>query len=327
MKRRTVLLIALAALAVGYLVRGVAPTKDRATAPDAESRRSSDLSAEARSAKADPLRPAAPRPRFGAPADQPLYVLISRDAFARWYRAQAPALELPEVAETWLLTSFAADVIDPLGRIPRPQILRAILAEYLPHDRKTREIEAKRIAKNRAPDPELDAQDAAATQAFFDNLYRLIAYSDLLLLAHSSRWDFKNVPPPPTSERPPGGDPYSAPVGAAMLVFERPFAPWYRAYRHELDLPDRDAEFLETFQWEVVQWLGRIPQPELLKDLIEAYTPLQQKWKQRTLADRDRAVGAFFATLRPRLTKTDYKLLAGSVMWKDDCRRLKIPLD
>ncbi|MHC4974335.1 MAG: hypothetical protein ACYTG3_18595 [Planctomycetota bacterium] len=310
MKARTILLIALAGLAVGYLVRGVGPDRDRATPPDAPS-------PERERAKPDDVaRPTAPRPRFGAPADQPLYVQIGRDEFARWYRAHAPGLGLPEVADTSVLRTFAADVIDPLGRIPRPPILRALMAEYLALDK-----------KNRAPDPELDAQDAAATRAFFDNLYRLIAYSDLLLLAHSARWECKDVPPPPTTERPPGGNPYAAPVTAALLKFERPFAPWYLAYRFELDLPERDTEFLNLFQWEVVQWLGRVPRPELLKSLVEAYTPLQQKWKQRTLADRDRAVIAFFDELRRRLSKTDYALLAKSDMWQDDCDRLKIPAD
>jgi len=133
------------------------------------------------------------------------------------------------------------------------------------------------------------------------------------------------VPPPPTTERPPGGKPYTGPVLPAILKFERQLAPWYLAYRFELDLPARDAEFLADFQWAVVRWLGRVPQPDLLRDLVAAYTPLHQKWKQRTMADRDQAVRVFFAALRRRLSKTDYALLAGSVMWKDDCERLGIP--
>ncbi|MHC4136996.1 MAG: hypothetical protein ACYS0K_18725 [Planctomycetota bacterium] len=253
-------------------------------------------------------------------------MLLGRDEFARWYRAHAPTLGLPEVADDHALANFGADVIEPLGRIPRLQILRVLLAEYLPWHSRIDEIEAKRISFNRAPHPELDAQEAAAKRAFFDNLYRLIAYSDLLLLAHSARWEFKDrVPPPPTTERPPGGDPYAGPVPQAIVNFERLLAPWYLAYRFELDLPRRDAEFLADFQWQVVRWLGRVPPPALLRDLVEAYTPQHQKWNQRTVADRDQAVRVFFAALRRCLDKNDYALLAGSAMWKDDCERLGIP--
>ena len=295
-KRRLVLLLALAALAAAYLVRGVAQTRAPATPPDATS---------PEGAQADELlRPRAPRPRFGTPPDQPRYVILSRDEFALWYRAHAPGLGLPEVADDSLLAGFATDVIEPLGRIPRPPILRVLLAEYAPHH----------------------AKDASATRTFFANLYPRVAYSDLLLLAHSHRWDCEDVPPPPTTERPAGGKPYAGPVLPAIVKFERPLAPWYLAYRFELDLPKRDAEFLADFQWAVVRWLGRVPQPDLLRDLVTAYTPLHQKWKQRTMADRDQAVRVFFDALRRRLSKADYARLAGSGMWKDDCERLGIPV-
>ncbi len=291
-KPRTISILVLTGLLVGFLVRTVVPIARHAGAADPAGEGVPD----------DAVRPAAPRPRFGAPADQPVYATLGRDEFARWYEAQAPALGLPEV-DTEALRSFAADVIDPLGRIPRPAILRVLLAEYVPYHGK-----------------------AATKQVFFDNLYRQVAYSDLLLLAYSSRWELKDVPPPPDDERPAGGNPYAAPVLAAIFEFERSFASWYLAYRFELELPARQAGFLEAFHWEVLQWLGRVPQPELLRDLVEAYTPLSEKWKQRTLADRDRAVVAFFAELRRILSKADYARLATSDMWQAECDRLKIPL-
>jgi hypothetical protein len=282
-KPRTIMILVLAGLAVGYVVRRVKPVP---AVPD------------------DVVRPAAPRPQFGAPADQPLYVTIGREEFARWYRAQAPALGLPTVAEDRLLTAFAADVIEPLGRIPRPAILRVLLAEYGSYH-----------------------NGVTTKRAFFENLHRRVAYSDLLLLAHSSRWEFPNVPPPPTAERPAGGKPYVGPVPQAIVRLERRLAPWYAAYRAELALPQRSAEFLDRFQGEVVRWLGRLPQPDLLRDLVEAYTPLSEEWRQRTMADRDEAVRAFFAALHRRLSKTDYARLAGSAMWKEDGERLGIPTD
>lgn len=291
MKPRTILVLVLAGLAVGYVVRRVEPV------PESTDQRGGEAVPD------DVARPGAARPRFGAPTDRPLYVSLGRDEFARWYRAQAPGLGLPEVDHE-ALKSFAADVVDPLGRIPRPAILRLLLAEYLPYH-----------------------QRVTTKRAFFENLHRQIAYSDLLLLAYSSRWELKDVPPPPDAERPAGGDPYAAPVLAAILEFERPFASWYLAYRFELELPERDPDFLSRFQWEVVQWLGRVPRPDLMRELIEAYTPLQEEWKQRTLADRDRAVRAFFAELRRRVSKSDYVRLVDSDMWRDDCDRLKISPD
>jgi hypothetical protein len=284
-RRLVVILVALVAFAAGFLVHTL--TRGR-PAPEA--------------VPADAFRPAAPRPRFGAPADRPLFAILGRDEFAHWYRAQAPGLGLPEVADDEVLGGFAADVIEPLGRIPRPPILRVLLAEY-------RAYAARRTG----------------AEEFFENLQGKVAYSDLLLLAFSERWDV--VAPPLVEEGPEGVRPYDGPVPQAIVKHERRLAPWYLAYCRELGLPHRDAGFLDAFQWEVLQWLGRLPKPELLQHLVEAYTPLHEKWKLRTVADSDQAVRDFFAALRSRLSKADYKRIAGSMMWKDDCEVLGIPLD
>jgi hypothetical protein len=294
-KRRTVLVLALAALAAGYVVHSVVQREPPNAAADL-SRRSPE------GAKTGASRPVAPRPRFTAPRDRPLFVVLGRDEFARWYRAQAPGLGLPAVADDDVLGGFATDVIEPLGRIPRPRILRVLLAEY-------RSYAARRTKP----------------EEFFESLRGRVAHSDLALIAFSERWDV--LAPPLAEEGPAGVHPYDGPVPQAIAKFERRLAPWYLAYRLELDLPQRNAEFLDQFQWEVLQWLGRLPKPELLRALVEAFTPLQQRWNQRTMADSDQAVRSFFAALRRRLPKADYARITGSVMWKDDCELLDIPRD
>ena len=112
-KRRTVLLIALAVLAFGCLVRGMAQTKARPTPPDTVLPEREGAAARNPAGDAlpgDAPRPRAPRPRFGTPPDQPRHVLLGRDEFARWCRAHMATLGLPEVADDHVLANFGADV-------------------------------------------------------------------------------------------------------------------------------------------------------------------------------------------------------------------------
>jgi hypothetical protein len=78
-------------------------------------------------------RPPGPDARPGAdPYARPDFWASEREHFRAWYRAYRHDLGFPERDEDFL-DEFCRDVIYPLGRVPRPERLRALLDVYAPY--------------------------------------------------------------------------------------------------------------------------------------------------------------------------------------------------
>jgi hypothetical protein len=189
------------------------------------------------------------------------------ERFVHWYRSHAATYEFSRHSPE-LLRSFGAAVLEQLGRIPRREILDELIRVYAPLHEATAEVEAElnvgEIARH-----EVESRLAPARRLYSDALYRTLAYSDYLYLTRE--WvDHKNPYRPfrhervPQTPRPKGGDPLQIPLRRV-----EDFVAWYRDYRHDLELPVRDNDFLDPFFRDIVMPLGRVPPPKLMRSLQE----------------------------------------------------------
>jgi hypothetical protein len=230
-----------------------------------------------------------------------------------WYRSHAEEYDLPPASDD-LLRRFEADVIWPLGRIPRRELFDVLLERFRPHFARWKDAS--------------EQERPALVRELLDRYYGVIAYSDYVLLFGNGRWrkwreSGQLVLRPPTGEGLPGGDPYAFPGN-----WGGNFGAWYRAYHFALGLPRLDEGFVFLLEHDIVGPFGRVPPPQLLRDLILIYRrsgvidwydsddPTYERWGA--------AVRGLFRRLRVRLRRVDHRWMCRSKRWRDDCRDLGI---
>lgn len=263
--------------------------------------------------------------------DQPLrpgadFAEWNGQEFVRWYAIHKGAWDLPEMDETSLAKH--GETLVALGRIPRRDVMLFVLRVLEERDRALAPVIEESAAWH-AANPDVPRDDPAATafeerlravqQRCWDRLHRELAYSDYRLLVGRGDDDVE-VRPPPGGPLP-GGDPYLHPVANAREFYR--FSPWYRAYRFELGFPERDEDFLAGFHQHVVQPLGRLPEPALMRELQEAYLPCYPRLRDGS--DWDGTVRDFFLRLDGILKPLDYERMRHSYEWGKTCRALGIP--
>lgn len=240
------------------------------------------------------------------------------ERFVHWYRSHAATCEFSRRSPE-LLRSFGAAVVEQLGRIPRREILDALIEVYAPLHEATAEVEAA-LSAGEIARHEVEARLAPARRHFSDGIYRTLAYSDYLYLTRE--WvDHKNPYRPfrhersPQTPRPMGGDPLQIPLRRV-----EDFGAWYRAYRHDLELPARDHDFLDLFFRDIVMPLGRVPPPKLMRSLQKLYAAYRNE-----AADGEfdgRAVRDLFRGLRSALEPLDYDRIRWWENWSEPLQEL-----
>ncbi len=90
---------------------------------------------------------------------------------------------------------------------------------------------------------------------------------------------------------------------------------WYRAYRHELKLPDRDHDFLKPFYGDIVRPLGRIPRLPLMRTLQAHYAAFQACVERPD--NRATSIQELFRGLRAALGRLDYDRIRWSESFND----------
>ncbi len=236
------------------------------------------------------------------------------ERFVRWYRAHQATYKMsPRDADE--LMSFGDEVIATLGRVPRRKILDELLESYAVFYRTVEEAESADRDGRIDPD-EREAREIAARNTFADRVFGSLAYSDYIFLTrHWIDEEGFTRRGPPSGSRPRGVAPYANPVRGGDAFVE-----WYRAYRYELGLPDRNGEFLECFYENFVDALGRIPKPKLMRTLQGYYATY--------LIDSERpdghapSVKKLFRGLRSVLSALDYDRMQWSESWADTLREI-----
>jgi hypothetical protein len=252
--------------------------------------------------------------------------------FVMWYRVHAPVIGLPPRGEDGL-DEIGVHLIEPLRRIPRPEVLRVLMQGY---DRWSR-LEA--VALDAEEDGETRRLLAHAARDLFEFLELELARSDLLLLVNSAEWEDEleriGYVPPETSGRLAGADPFAAPW--AWRDWGR-FAVWYRAYHEQLELPSRTEEMLDRFEQEIVKPLDSLPRRELLGELMRCYAAhnrqymeTKRAWRQipkdsaaetRSQERLDDLYRRLLKDLERILPAVDFNRLRYSAYWEDEFEEL-----
>jgi hypothetical protein len=332
------------------LLAGVAATRERprrgvreAAVRDSPRTRVQADRATGTAAVANPVTEAggdpAPPARDDDAPDQPQYLGPTTEfldwdaeAFGRWYEVHREAWDLPELEPEFV--EKLAPMVLALGRIPRREVLMRIMAAMSALDEETVRLEADNRAwaeaNPHAPrdHPERRAHRErvrAAQQQFFDRLHTGLAYSDYMLVFARQAQDGNMMDGlkerAPAGGKPAGADPYARPVtDARETVF---FEAWYRAYRHRLGLPARDREYLWTFCENVVRPLGRLPEPDVAKRLVDAYDPFHAA-AQEGRDDEAEPQRALLERLRACLSPLDFRRVRFSERWRDVATELGI---
>lgn len=336
------LAIAVAAFGAGALVGHLATAgrveSGRAPRAETDSRVPEAVAAEPFAAAAEappdqrvPVVPPPAPPTDGPEGDQPLeltteFARWEGREFARWYAIHRRAWDLPEIDQASLVSY--GEVLVVLGRIPRREVLLRVLEALQERDRALEPIYEESAAWRKAhPGP---PRDVAAELAFderlrnehqrcFDRLHRELAYSDYVFLLTRAEDEVERRPPPGGPLK--GGDPYARPVTDARDCHR--FRTWYEGYRLELGFPEVDEEFLGSFHQHIVLPLGRLPEPALMRALVETYVPYYQRWREGN--DWDPMARDFFARLDKVLAPLDYERMRYSHEWESLCRAHAIP--
>jgi len=262
-------------------------------------------------------------PEKAPPQDRPARAIYGTrkwdgDRFVHWYRAHAATYKFSGKEERELRL-FGENVVSMLGRVPRREILEALLAAHAPLHRAIVEVEAAQRAGDISR-REAIARLAPARRMYSDRLYRALAYSDYVVLTRE--WvDDKNpyfhvvIRKPPTDPRPKGADPFALKVRDSDA-----FATWYEAYRRELALPPRDHDFLSSFFSDIVGPLRRVPRPNLMRTLQTHY----EKFIETPDRGDGDAIPNLFRSLRAVLTPLDFDHIRWSQNWAQTLEDLGI---
>lgn len=274
-------------------------------------------------------------PQEDSPAeDQPLLPRAdlaewNGSEFARWYAIHKKAWRLPDVEERDLVRY--GEHLLWLGRIPRRDLLLRLLDAFRDRDAEEERagLENEGWAEAHAGAPEDDPGWAACRnrirevyQRFFDALHEELAYADYLSLTSSFAG---NMSDPEPELRPPSSAADAYAHSAAIARDQDRFERWYRAYARLLGFPERDEDFLIAFRRYLVVPLGRLPEPELMRTLQQAYAPFHSQLKGG--ADFAEAARKLFAALDRNLTLLDYERLRHSREWDSRLGIIPPPTD
>jgi len=215
---------------------------------------------------------------------------------------------LPTILENdrW---DFVDEVVDILGRVPRKEILDALVTAWM---------------KQRAQDSQEDAYER-----FCRSLVNRIPRSDLILLWNGYNLDVAVGPPPFVRTRMKGADPYLNPK---HFVDFHDFMGWYPAYQRELELPPLGRDELRRLHEGWVVPLERLPTRDelrlgsrLLRQLEARHEHLRKTYGEdyEFNTDEDRAVERgtrdatreLFAAIKAELPG-DYDRLRKSDFWE-----------
>jgi len=333
MRARTALLLALAAFGVGFLAgRFASPEADQPRRAPPPGMAADPQPAVERPARAEGAPATSPeslampdargRERDDAPGvEQPLvpgadFASWNGVEFARWYAIHKEAWDLPDCGHDDLVR--LGRYLLTLDRIPpRDQLVR-LLRAFLAWEADVRRVDEENGAWLEA-NPGVAQDDPGHERCrerlqdvhrkFTDVLYRMLPYPDYLVLV-----DHLENYTPELPRRPPASAADAYARSMTIVRSRRLFVTWYQGYAPLLGLPERDEDFLDAFHRFIVQPLGRLPDPALMRTLEDVYAPLHarltggEEWED--------AVGKLFAALDRGLPLLDYERIRYSHEWE-----------